>query len=418
MEKQNFMLNENVFLVKGAKEGAIYDLGSGNIYSINEISKKILEESEKGLSLKDLFRLYPGLEPREISEYLNELENLGLGRFLKKGETINKIPLTPYQTRLDFIWLELTERCNLNCLHCYANSGSTRPEETLSLGDWKRVIREAFDVGCKKCQFTGGEPLLEKKLMFDLIEEAKTIGYEEIEIFSNGVLLEDATIQKISELDIKMAVSFYDMHPEIHDRMTQRKGSFSKTLENLKKLKRADIPTRVAIVATRVNQDTLFNTIEFLKKETGIKNVGYDLARPVGRGHEPELFPDKLFEERELKKPSFNKIFKEDFSIRANGHNCFSKFLCITSTGEAIPCVMARDLVLGNVLEESVPDILEKPQTKFIRGLSMDKIEICKDCEYRYACFDCRPMAKNYGGGNLYAKPVNCHYDPYLGMWK
>ena len=49
-----------------------------------------------------------------------------------------------------------------------------------------------------------------------------------------------------------------------------------------------------------------------------------------------------------------------------------------------------------------------------IRHLSKDHIEGCKDCEYRYACYDCRPDSN---GADKYAKPWNCSYDPYKGEW-
>jgi len=48
--------------------------------------------------------------------------------------------------------------------------------------------------------------------------------------------------------------------------------------------------------------------------------------------------------------------------------------------------------------------------------LSYDKIEVCRDCEYRYACHDCRPLT--YGlTGELTAKSLHCSYDPYRGKF-
>ena len=62
---------------------------------------------------------------------------------------------------LEFLWLELTGRCNLECLHCYADSGPQRPAyESMQLEDWKGVLREASELGCKSVQFIGGEPAL------------------------------------------------------------------------------------------------------------------------------------------------------------------------------------------------------------------------------------------------------------------
>jgi len=78
---------------------------------------------------------------------------------------------------------------------------------------------------------------------------------------------------------------------------------------------------------------------------------------------------------------------------------------------------MERDISLGNVLKNRLKSIIDSQTTKNIMRLNKDCVEVCKDCEYRYCCFDCRPKAKNGSNGNLYAKPPNCHYDPYIGRW-
>jgi len=39
-----------------------------------------------------------------------------------------------------------------------------------------------------------------------------------------------------------------------------------------------------------------------------------------------------------------------------------------------------------------------------------DKIDVCKDCEYRYACLDCRCFRMNE---DIYSKPKKCKYNPY-----
>ena len=62
---------------------------------------------------------------------------------------------------LRFLWLELTNRCNLTCAHCYAESGP-RPsrKDALTTADYKRLLEEAAALGCRAVQFLGGEPTL------------------------------------------------------------------------------------------------------------------------------------------------------------------------------------------------------------------------------------------------------------------
>jgi hypothetical protein len=50
-----------------------------------------------------------------------------------------------------------------------------------------------------------------------------------------------------------------------------------------------------------------------------------------------------------------------------------------------------------------------------------DQVAVCKDCEYRYVCFDCRPLSEGAAGGRadyLHAPYPRCTYNPYTGEWR
>src|SRR5438045_3225579 len=61
---------------------------------------------------------------------------------------------------LRFLWLELTGRCNLHCVHCYADSSPTSNHGTMTTHDWEVVLDQAQELGVRKVQFIGGEPTL------------------------------------------------------------------------------------------------------------------------------------------------------------------------------------------------------------------------------------------------------------------
>jgi radical SAM protein with 4Fe4S-binding SPASM domain len=48
-------------------------------------------------------------------------------------------------------------------------------------------------------------------------------------------------------------------------------------------------------------------------------------------------------------------------------------------------------------------------------GINKDQISICKDCEFRYICTDCRVFIENKD--DIYSKPAKCGYDPYTTKW-
>jgi len=64
---------------------------------------------------------------------------------------------------LGWLDMELTERCNNNCLHCYINlpeNDVQAKERELPFEEVKRILKEAASLGCITVRFTGGEPLL------------------------------------------------------------------------------------------------------------------------------------------------------------------------------------------------------------------------------------------------------------------
>src|SRR5580658_702755 len=81
---------------------------------------------------------------------------------------------------LSFLWLELTNKCNLSCAHCYAESGP-RPsrKDVLTTNDYRRLLDEAAAIGCRAVQFIGGEPTLHRGLP-ELIAHARVLGYENV----------------------------------------------------------------------------------------------------------------------------------------------------------------------------------------------------------------------------------------------
>src|SRR5205823_2958692 len=95
---------------------------------------------------------------------------------------------------LEFLWLELTNRCNLECVHCYADSSPSADSDVMTLTDFVEVLREAYSLGCRRVQFIGGEPTLNRDLPA-LLYEAHTLGYEFIEVYTNLIWLSDEILK-------------------------------------------------------------------------------------------------------------------------------------------------------------------------------------------------------------------------------
>lgn len=62
-----------------------------------------------------------------------------------------------------------------------------------------------------------------------------------------------------------------------------------------------------------------------------------------------------------------------------------------------------------------IKDVVRRPDFRFLWGLHKDLIDVCKDCQFRYVCTDCRVLLDDVG--NVFSKPRACGYDPYTDEW-
>src|SRR5258708_25177553 len=165
---------------------------------------------------------------------------------------------------LEFLWLELTIRCNLRCVHCYAESEPSAPlRGALGDVDYASLIIEAANLGCRKLQFIGGEPTLHPSLP-SLIKHARECGMEFVEVYTNAVRISDDLLTCFREYQISVAVSFYSDDPTIHDKITNLPGSHRRTIKNLTRLLNAGLKVRAGIIEMDINSDSMQATTQLL----------------------------------------------------------------------------------------------------------------------------------------------------------
>lgn len=383
--------------VRGAKRAAIYDLESGRVYSINEIGKEVIEGTRKHkVFWQELEKM--GLATDGVGEKKKDFSSLGQSRQLR------------------FMWLELTEFCNLRCLHCYGRFGGALTLSSLQVSTWKRVIEEGKELGCEKIQLTGGE-VTAYPHMFEIASFARDIGYDFVEIFTNGTLLAEEDIRRIKDMGLHVAVSFYSNKDEVHDKITQVPGSHSRTIKTIKALVKNEVPSRIAVIVMRQNQSTIEQTRELIKR-WGLWENNIDVVRPTGRGDDVELEPSEEVIRKwgSIQRPNFHTS-REAFLRSVSGNSCWSGKIVVTNKGEVLPCPFARTRVVGKVRDKSLKEVVYRARLQKLWNLSKDQIRVCQDCEYRYACKDCRPLAEA-SSGSLTSKYPYCTYDPYEGMWQ
>jgi radical SAM protein with 4Fe4S-binding SPASM domain len=245
--------------------------------------------------------------------------------------------------KLEHTWIELTNKCNLECSHCANNSGPSLPlYEGMKEDDWKNTIKTAYSLGTKSIQFIGGEPTIHPELI-PLINYAHDLGIKSIEVFTNGTRISDGFLETVKRTNTQIAISVYGHTEELHNHVTLNKHAFKATLKGIKKLIENKVELRLGCVLSANNKE-FKNDIQRFYTELGVEHIGYDNERKIGR----------------LGTSSAKEEIKQ-----LCGH-CGSNRVAITASGKVYPCIFSRLSPIGNVLDSKLEDILiSDPLNKF-----------------------------------------------------
>lgn len=95
-------------------------------------------------------------------------------------------------------------------------------------------------------------------------------------------------------------------------------------------------------------------------------------------------------------------------------NTCLNRKIAVDAKGEIKNCPSLQRS-FGNIAVSSLHSALAHHEFPELWAINKDQIEICRDCEFRYICTDCRAYLSDRE--NLYSKPSKCSYDPYLAEW-
>jgi len=105
----------------------------------------------------------------------------------------------------------------------------------------------------------------------------------------------------------------------------------------------------------------------------------------------------------------------ELFSEAQHFNSCLNRKISIDVNGEIRNCPSMKQS-FGNFKTTTFREVLEQDSFKEVWSIKKDQIDICKDCEFRYICTDCRAHTED--PTNKYAKPAKCAYNPYTTEWE
>ena len=176
--------------------------------------------------------------------------------------------------------LEITSECNWRCKYCYIAS---HHNPGMTYDEIKKLLQELREMGTMDLILTGGEMFLRKDAL-DIIKLARDLHFD-VSVFSNASLITKCIADKLSEMHISIFSStIFSLDENVHDEMTQVKGSLKRAMEGVKHLKSSGVPLQLKAPITNINTydyRSVFelcnaNDIEFLSDPTVMARMDGD----------------------------------------------------------------------------------------------------------------------------------------------
>ena len=310
--------------------------------------------------------------------------------------------------------IEVTRSCNLKCVYCYVEHKHEEPP--LTIEEQKSVIDQFVDIGGRSLVFSGGEPLL-CDFLFDIVEYASQKNVEDIHIITNGTLWTDKEVSRAADLNIHITVSLDGLKKEIHESL-RGKGHerVMQTIELFldhgmgKTMKISTTPTQYNLDQIPAIMDFCLDhgvgTFEcpcFVMRGRG-KKEGRPLAPSTAQIHDLiHLLWD--YHRKVGKKLRVESYYISSLKVLAankgGAQRCpLGESFRVSPAGDLYPCVFGEDFNLGSVREQPLAQILDNSeQLAELKAFSIDNVEECRDCVWKYVCGGgCRTAAyEKYG---------------------
>lgn len=309
--------------------------------------------------------------------------------------------------------LELSDRCNEVCVHCYQVQGQ---KGELTTADWRGVLDELAEAGVLMLTLSGGEVTLRPDFL-ELVAYARSLGFA-LRVFTNGLTMTEALARELarhSVLDVEISV--YGTRAEIHDFVTGVPGSFERTVRGVSALVRAGVCVTIKSVALSVNHDDLAHYAAFaagLGAQHRIDTGGVMAREDGDRCTEALQPPDAALTVLEKTHGAMHEV-----SAASSGRMPSDELLCgaahelhFEANGEVRPCTML-DVRLGHAggAAGSAKGVLAaygSEAARGVRSLRWGHVHGCRECDLARYCTRCHASALSETGDALGPYPSAC----------
>lgn len=298
--------------------------------------------------------------------------------------------------------IELTYQCNERCSHCYLENFKDDTNRTLSLIEWKKVLAELKSGGVLYLDLIGGEPMLHPHF-WEILEEAVSLGFF-TGIISNGLKIDETAADRFSDLGVSnITLSLYSLDENIHDKMTNVRGSHKKLMEAIFHLSESQVPFTLNCLLTKHNIESYFQLEDWARERNyRLMPDPYITAKTNG---DPEPFKQRASLEqlqgyfKEKSRREKWKPFEQEMELEENICGAGRLKCAVDRYGDLLTCLEIRD-PLGSLLSNRFSDLWYNKKANYWRNLKNKDLK-SNSCTSGFSCDHCPGAAMQESGDEL-----------------
>jgi radical SAM protein with 4Fe4S-binding SPASM domain len=184
---------------------------------------------------------------------------------IHQASVVNRIPIRGA--------VEVTHRCNNNCVQCYNNLPLKDKEaryKELTYEEHCRILDEISALGCLWLLFTGGE-IFARKDFLDIYTYARQKG-SLVSLFTNGTLITpDIADYLVQYRPFSIEITLYGRTQQIYEQVTGIPGSFARCMQGIRLLLERELPLQLKSMAIASNKHELWDMKRFVEDELGLE---------------------------------------------------------------------------------------------------------------------------------------------------
>lgn len=302
--------------------------------------------------------------------------------------------------RIYFSSIELTQKCNFNCKHCYCTD---KKNDCLSYYDFKIIIDKIYETGCLFLTLTGGEILTHPQFS-DIYLYAKNKGFI-VDLMTNASLINDDIVVLFEKYPPRnIAITLYGTSEEEYELFTGNAKNYTLVMNALERLKASKISYSLRTVATKCFYSSL-NEGKFdeIANSFDVPFRFDPIVFPSLSGDKTPLNESLTAEQivcleynNALRNNSWKRIVNENKEFIWHCNAGYSSF-AVDYKGDAYLCGLYRNCPIS-ILNKDIYTVLEH-----LRRLHDDHVKIvnnneCSRCDMRKICKWCPAYAFIYSG--------------------